>query len=638
MIRRIMMKYQAFQFLSKLPPFTFLPEEELHSIAAEVSYIHFPKDTELFVQGKSRVEYLYVIHKGAVERYYRDDDREILREFLAEGDIFGGVSMLLHAGLSARSMRTRSDTDFYILPKKRFLDICAHYGEFSDYFTDLFGKLMLDKSFAAIIAKDMCPADEVVSTFYNEPVEDICARDPVFCYTDTTIQDAAATMSRRHCSSILVRSPGGDFVGIMTDNDLRRVIGTGCDIKKRVTEVMSSPLGTIPARAPIFEALMSMMQRRMKHLAVTDAAEKVVGMLTVRDIIVSQGDSALFLLREIDTAQSVEEIADKRTHLPRLIEKLIKGGAKAESVAKLVSTISDTILKRIISFALQELGQPPVKFVFLILGSEGRKEQTLKTDQDNAIMFEDVPGEFFDGVKQYFLRFGDLVCTWLDQAGYRFCKGEVMARNPQWCQPFSVWNEYFTTWIATVEPMALLQSNIFFDYRAGYGDLEMAARLRRRLFDLFKERPNFFRYLTENTLNFKPPLGFFGNFIVESKGEHRDTFDIKTSMTTIVNFARAYALFHGIEETNTPERLNQLFLKNVLSRHDYHELEQSYSYLLQLRFVRQVTAVIKENSEPDNHINPKTLSRIEQTMLREIFKSIEKFQRKMSFDFTGIAN
>jgi CBS domain-containing protein len=212
-----------------------------------------------------------------------------------------------------------------------------------------------------------------------------------------------------------------------------------------------------------------------------------------------------------------------------------------------------------------------------------------------------------------------------------------MAKNPQWCQPLSVWKEYFTKWIATVEPMALLQSNIFFDFRGGYGDMDLAVQLRRHLFASLAARPNFFRYLTETSLDMKPPLGFFGNFIVESKGEHRDAFDIKKSMTAIVNFARAYALYHGIEETNTQERLNRLFLKNVLSGQDYHELEQSYSYLMQMRFVRQVTAMMKENGKPDNYINPKTLSRLEQTMLREIFKSIEKFQVKMSYDFTGVA-
>lgn len=631
------MQYQTFEFLSKLPPFTFLPEEELQKIAVSVTMKYYPRDKDLFVQGRSKVEHLYIIRKGAVERYYKEDDHEILREFLSDGDIFGGVSMLLHNGISARMMRTKADTDFYLLPKKYFLDICSRYEAFSDYFTDIFGKLMLDKSFAAIIAKGMQPQDEVPQ-FFNQPVGSVYARDLVFCDTDVTIQDAAVMMSRRRCSSIFIREPGGDFVGIVTDNDLRKkVIGPGYDIKRPVVEIMSSPLGAVPARVPIFEALMTMMQRNLKHLAVTDAGGKVIGAVTIGDLIAAQGQSAFSLIREINAAGDVEGIADKHSHLPSLIQNLINSGVKADNVARLVSTISDAILCKLIKFAIDELGPPPAGFVFLILGSEGRREQTLKTDQDNAILFEDAPSEFTGSVRGYFLKFGEKVCTWLDQTGYAFCNGGVMAKNSQWCQPLSVWKEYFSKWISTVEPEALLQSSIFFDFRGGYGDMALAAQLRSHLFASIAHRPNFFRYLTENSLFPKPPLGFFGNFIVESKGEHRDAFDIKTSMTTIVNFARTYALYHGIDETNTLERLNRLFLKDVLSWGDYHEIEQSYSYLMQLRFVRQVAAITRENAKPDNYITPKTLSRMEQTMLREIFKSIEKFQAKMSFDFIGVS-
>jgi CBS domain-containing protein len=632
------MNDQAFQFLSKLPPFTFLPEDEIKKIAEEASTVHHAKDTVLFVQGKSKIDHLFIIHKGAAERYYKENNKEILHEFLGDGDMFGGVSMLLNEGIAARMLKTKMDTDFYVLPKKRFMEICLRHEAFAKFFSDIFGKIMLDKSFAAITGQDMQPREADVPQFFNQPIESVYARDLVFCDADVSIQEAAAIMGRRRCSSIFVRDPDGDFIGIVTDNDLRKkVIGAGCDIRRPVADIMSSPLIAIPARSPVFEVLMSMMQKNVKHLAVTDADGKVTGAVTVSDLIVAQGQSAFFLLREIDAAGRVEDVTDKQSRLPRLIQNLISSGVKADSVARLISTISDAILNKLIKFAIDDLGPPPARFVFLTLGSEGRREQTLKTDQDNAILFEDMPGEFTESVRGYFLKFGEKVCTGLDQAGYTFCKGDVMAKNPQWCQPLSAWKEYFAKWIATVEPMALLQSNIFFDFRGGYGDMDLAVQLRRHLFASLAARPNFFRYLTETSLNMKPPLGFFRNFIVESKGEHRDAFDIKSSMTPIVNFARAYALYHGIEETNTQERLDRLFLKNVLSEQDYHEIEQSYSYLMQMRFVRQVTAVMKENGKPDNYINPKTLSRMEQNMLREIFKSIEKFQVKMSYDFTGIS-
>ena len=158
----------------------------------------------------------------------------------------------------------------------------------------------------------------------------------------------------------------------------------------------------------------------------------------------------------------------------------------------------------------------------------------------------------------------------------------------------------------------------------------------RHLFDSLDGWPGFFRHLTENAMFFTPPIGFFRNFLVESKGEHRDSFDIKAAMQPVVDYARIYALHHRIEETNTLDRLNQLLVEKKISQEEYNELETVYSYLMQQRFVRQVKTIIDEKSEPDNFINPKKLSRIEQTMLKESFKRIEKFQAKLSFDFTGM--
>jgi CBS domain-containing protein len=309
--------------------------------------------------------------------------------------------------------------------------------------------------------------------------------------------------------------------------------------------------------------------------------------------------------------------------------------ANAQNVTRFITTISDAILNKVMAFTLGEMGPAPSPFAFMILGSEGRSEQTLKTDQDNAIVYADTEA----GAKEtaaYFLAYGELACKLLDEAGYAFCEGDVMAQNPRWCQPLSAWKEYFTSWIRAGEPEDLLQASIFFDFRTGYGDRELVGELRGHLFGSLGGWSGFFRNMTENALHFKPPLGFFRNFVVESKGEHRNAFDIKRAIMPIVDFARIYALQHRIEETNTLERLTQLRLSKVLSHQEFDELEKAYSFLMQLRFVRQVTAAIDENSQPDNYINPKKLTSIEQTTLREIFKRVEKFQSKLSFDFMGM--
>ena len=626
---------QAFKFLSGVAPFSFLPEEDLKKTASEVSMVHYPEDTILFVQERSRIECLYIIQKGSAERYYEQSGKKTLHVFLKEGGVCGGISMLLNDGIAVRTLRINEASDVYILPQKFFLDICARHVTFSEYFTDTFGKRMLNRSYAGIVAKSLQSKDESPQ-FFNQLVADVFTRDLVSCEAEFSIQKAATVMSSNKCGSIFIKKHGRDFVGVVTDTDMRnKVIAKGLDIEKPVSEIMSSPLIVISGKALVFEALLMMMQMNIKHLAVTDADEKVVGVVTNSDLVAAQRRSPLFLIREVRTADSIEKIIDKHRQLPALIQSLINSGAKAKNVTKLITTISDAILNKLIGFAIDELGRPPAGFVFMIMGSEGRKEQTLKTDQDNAIIFEDVSKESEESVKSYFLKLGEKVCTLLDQAGYDFCKGDVMAKNPKWCQPLSAWKKYFSAWIHTAEPEDLLKSSIFFDFRGAYGDMELINGLRKHLFDSLVGWAGFFRHLTENALHFKPPISFFGHFVVESKGEHRNAFDIKKAMTPIVDFARIYSHKHGIEETNTHERLYQLYLKKALSWQDYNELEQSYSFLMQLRFVRQITSIIEENKKPDNYINPKKLSCIEQTMLKEIFKRIEKIQTKLSFEFTG---
>lgn len=627
---------QAFQFLKGIVPFSFLPEEEIEKIASELSTVYHPKNTVLFIQGESRVGYLYIIQKGACERYFEDKGRKTLIGVLGEGDMFGGISMMLNDGIAVRTLKSNEDTYFYILPQKKFLDVCGRYESFSDYFTDTFGKRMLDKSYAEIIAKNIQPKEEALQ-FLNQPVSSVTNNRLVYCTADTPIKEAASIMSRQSCSSIFIRDKTGEFTGVVTDNDLRKkVIAKGYDINLPAADIMSSPLCKISEQSLIFEAFMAMMQHNIKHLAVTDSGGKVTGILTNRDLLTAQGQSPFFVVREIITSNSIDDVVEKHKRLPKLIQTLINNGAKARNVTRFITTVSDTVLNKLIGFAINELGPPPVPFVFMILGSEGRKEQTLKTDQDNAIIYDDVPQGDEEKVGKYFLDFGEKVCTWLDSAGYEFCKGDVMAKNPKWCQPLSVWKNYFNSWIHTAEAEDLLKASIFFDFRCAYGDSTLTVSLRKYLLESLVGWVGFFRHLTENALCFKPPIGFFRNFVVESKGEHRDSLDIKSAMTPIVDFARIYALKSGIEETNTQERLYQLYLKNVLTWQDYNEIDQAYSFMMQLRFVRQVSSVIDEKSKPNNYVNPKKLSKIEQTMLKEIFKKIENIQVKLSFDFIGM--
>ncbi|MBW2676653.1 MAG: cyclic nucleotide-binding domain-containing protein [Deltaproteobacteria bacterium] len=623
-------------FLAGVDPFSFLPEEELVKITAKLSVVQYPKNTVLFVQRRTRIGHLYILHKGSADRYYEEAGKKTMHSVLGEGDSYGGISILVNDGVSVRTLQVKETSYFYLLPKDVFLDICRRFPVFSEFFTDIFGKRMLEKSYATIIAKTARSGEEGLQ-FFNQPISNLCTRKPIFGLVDLSIRDAANLMVEYKISSLFIKDNDGKCVGVLTEKDLtRKVVVYAWDVDHPVSEVMTTAVQTVSSQTLIFKALMVMMKEDIRHLAVMGSDDEIVGIISNRDILTAQGQSPVFLLRELADADSLEEIIDRHNKLPRQIRSLITSGVQARNLTRFITTVSDTILKKLIEFTLAELGPPPVKFVFMILGSEGRNEQTLKTDQDNAIIFEDVPKSEKEKVMAYFLNFGEKICGLLDKAGYAFCTGGVMAKNPKWCQPLSRWKAYFSEWIHAAEGKDLLQASIFFDFRGGYGDMALIDRLRQHLFAALGGWPGFFRHLTENAMYFRPPIGFFRNFVVESKGEHKDTFDIKSAMTPIVDFARIYALKNKIEETNTLERLKQLRSKQVLQQQQYEELEKAYGFLLQTRFVRQVTVIMDENGQPDNYINPKKLTRIEQKMLKEIFTRVEKFQSRLEADFIGL--
>ncbi len=625
---------QISHFLSGIVPFSFLSEEVLKEISKEFSIVHYSSGTRLFYQGKSKVEYLYIIQKGAVERYFEEGENKTLRGVLGEGDLYGGISMLVNDGIAVRSIHILENTYFYILPKTVFLKLCNGHKNFAEYFSGTFGKRMTDKSYASII-KNPTGGIDSATPFFDLQVQNIYQKNILSCGEDTSIQQAASLMCDRKCSSIYIQDPKGKYTGVVTDTDLRsKVIVKGHDITAPIATIMSSPLHSVQMDSMVSEAMLEMMDTNLKHLAVRDRKSNVVGILTNRDLLTAQEQSPFFVIRELASAAGLNEIVDKQKRIPRLIRNMLNSGAKAKTITKLISSISDAILDKLVEFALKELGPAPAPFVFLIVGSEGRHEQTLKTDQDNAIIYADVSKSESSAAKAYFLEFGKRVCTWLDQAGYDFCKGDVMAQNPKWCQPLSMWKRHFYSWIRVSTPKDLMQSNIFFDLRGGCGNIELVDELRLFLFESLEGWTRFFRDLAVNALGFKPPLGFFRNFVVESKGEHRNKLDIKKSMTPIVDIARIYALNNNISETNTQERLYRLYLEKVLNEETYNDLDQAYSYLMHQRLSCQIKNILA-GEKPDNYMDPTKLSRMDQTMLKEIFKRIERMQTKLSLDFTG---
>jgi len=617
------MSQDYFPFLSNIEPFSFLPEKEIKHIADLIQVESYNNKKILFRQGMSELENIYILKNGTAERFYEDIYKNLITVALHKGEVFGGISILLNESVAIRSLEIQNNTSFYTLPKNVFISLCDEYEDFKYHFTNTFGKRMLDKTYSNLIAQKRSAKEESLQ-FFSNSISSVIRRNVLFCGANNSIKDAAILMKQHRCSSILIKQDGR-FIGITTDQDFRnKVVAADLKISNPISDIMSSPLISIPEHSSVFEAFIKIMKTGIKHLAVINNENDAIGVISNSDLINAQGKLPFLFIKEINKADSYEEISKKQKQLPQSIYTLINEGAKAQNINNFVTAITDAILEKLIKFAIQEIGQPPVKFAFMVMGSEGRKEQTLKTDQDNAIIFEDVNEEKLESVNAYFLKLGEHVCNMLDKTGYDFCKGNIMAKNPKWCQPVSIWKKYFKEWIYNASPETLLKTSIFFDFRFGYGDISLVNDLRASLFDFLGNRKVFFRYMAENTSHFRVPIGFFGNFIVESKGKFKNTFDIKRPMMLVVDFARIYALQHKIAATNTIERLELLYKKNAISESDYSDISHSYSYMMNLRFINQIHGIINEGRDPDNNINPKKLSRIEQQTLKEIFKKIEK--------------
>jgi PAS domain S-box-containing protein len=461
----------------------------------------------------------------------------------------------------------------------------------------------------------------------------------VACGLDTPIHQAAAAMSRAKSSAILVKSPTGDPIGIVTDQDLRnRVLASGRNAALPVSTIMTAPLVHVADRALLFEAARLMQERDVQHLVVTDERGAALGVLTATEVLHAQRHAVAVVLSEIQAASSPEELRDSRAKLPVFVKALLESGARVESVTRIMTTVSDAVLVRLIALAEAELGAPPAPYAFVALGSEAREEQTLATDQDNALVYADVPPEQSEAAQKWFLQLGEKVCGWLDLVGYRRCKGEVMACNPKWCQPLSRWRQYFTDCITAANPQDLMDVNVFFDLRCAHGETDHVVQLRQHLHHLLEgdSRNAFFFHLAQSTLQFRPPRGFFGNIQLESPGERAAAFNIKAAIIPLVNFARIYALKHGFAETNTLDRLRRLRDQGLLVPSSHDELAQAYTALMQMRLTHQA-AQWNRGSPPDNFIDLQELTQLDRSVLKKVFADITVFQARLQTDFARTA-
>jgi CBS domain-containing protein len=291
------------------------------------------------------------------------------------------------------------------------------------------------------------------------------------------------------------------------------------------------------------------------------------------------------------------------------------------------------MLLKTIEFGLAQLGPPPVDFAFLLFGSEGRREQTLKTDQDNAIVYRDVGPDREAETRAYFLELGTRVCDWLNQAGQSYCEFNIMAKNPDWCRPLKTWKGYFQDWVSSDDPDTLLKGNIFFDLELGYGEQGLVDELHDSLFASLSQWPGFLRRMAVNTTSFRPPLDMFGQFVLHNREDRKSILDLKSPMRLVVDFARIYALKLQVREASTMERLKRLKESETFEQELITDIMEAYEWLMVLRLRHQAEMAAEGSRQPDNFLNPKQLTHIDRQTLKQAFKAIKTIQGLLRRDF-----
>jgi PAS domain S-box-containing protein len=470
--------------------------------------------------------------------------------------------------------------------------------------------------------------------FMNSSVKSIAHKLPS-CEINTTIHEAISLMVKKKSEAVLVHIEENKPIGIITDTDLgERIISKELDLKSSVSQIMSAPLITLPEHAMLFEALILMREKDVSHVCIEDVEGSVTEAVNIKEIAHAKYQTHTLLLQRIKIADSYEELKDIFDSIPLLLKILIESGAKTDVITRINSNFSHEITEKIIEFTLKNFEEPPIDFAFMTLGSVGRGEQTFLTDQDNALIFEDVDEERYDSVKEYFLKLAEVINKKLNEIGYNLCEGEIMAMNPKWCLSLSEWKDKYGKWIINSSPQDLIDVNIFFDIRHSGGKKNLTDSLRDYIYEIVKDRNLFFYHLADNVLSIKPPISFFGNFIVESTKENKSVFDIKKVIMLINSIARLYTLKNNIKETNTLRRLFKLNQTGVFSDNHYKLLSKNYNYLMLMRLNHQLER-IGNNLEPNNLISPKKLTEIERTTLKKIFSHLSDFQSKISLDFKG---
>ena len=621
------------EFLGRHAPFSQMTHEHLAFLAEHLVVARYPQGTVLLGPDDGPAQRLYIIREGRVrgvspsgQTAGNDNAWE-----LVSGECFPVGALLARRPVHTIS-RAVEDTTCFTLERAHFEALLERSAAFRDFCTRRIANL-LDDALRGIQAHSAAEVSEAGSL--NVPLRTLIRRPAVSCRSGATVGEAVQTIHNEHVGSIVVTDTEQRPLGIFTLHDLlSRVVLRDRALSTPIDTVATRELVTLGREAFAYEAALLMTRRGIRHLCVTDAQGRLVGVLSERDLFSLQRIGLVSLSRAINRAETVDALARFGQDIQRLVEQMLAQGASVDQLTQIVSQLNDGLTQRIIALVLAEQRAACPAFTWLSFGSEGRREQTLKTDQDNGILFPVPSGTSAATVRGALLPLAERINQALARCGFPLCPGNIMAGNPECCLSLDEWKAKFERWIDQGTPEHLLKASIFFDFRPLYGDATPVQELHAWLAERVYVNSRFRQQMAANALRNRPPLGLFGDFKVSSaRGAHPHSLDLKLhGVTPFVDGARLFALSNRITETNTIARLRQAARNEAVSGADADAWIESYQYIQLLRMrAHQQQA---QRGEPlSNFFDPGTLNALNQRVLKEAFRQARRLQSKIALEY-----
>ncbi|MCU0970925.1 MAG: DUF294 nucleotidyltransferase-like domain-containing protein [Gammaproteobacteria bacterium] len=615
--------------LRRYAPFDRMRQVDLDFLAAHAHSAAYPLGAVLGSPERGPPAHLTILTAGRVRGEVAAGGNEQAAAWeLSAGECFP-LGALLERRAAFATHRVAEDVRCLELPAEHFAELVARSEVFREFATkrmaDLLAQSMrqMHASLAARVSGD---------TPLGAPLRSLVRRTPVYCARGTPIREVLRMMDDQRIGSMVVVDEDQAPAGIFTLHDvLSRVAVPTIDQDRPIDDVMTPRPATLAADQLAHDAALTMASKGFGHVVVVDRG-RLAGIVSERDLFALQRVGVVNLSRAIGKAPDVASLARFGTDIHRLADQMLAQGASVEQLTQMIATLNDLLTRRAIDLCLARCGPLP-DFTWLAFGSEGRHEQTLRTDQDNGIVFRVPAGASAADLRAALLPAARKINEALAECGFELCPGNIMASNPECCLSTDEWRERFAQWIEQGTPDHLLKASIFFDFRPLWGDTAVAEELRDWVMERVPKNPRFRRQMAANALRNEPPLGLIQDFVVSGKGDRAGTLDLKLNGTTpFVDGARILALASGVRDTNTIARLRACAEKNAIRSDEAAAWSDAYAFVL-LQRMRTHQAQERAGRQPDNRMAPDDLNELDRRILKEAFRQARKLQSRLAMDY-----